>query len=291
MNKTLTLLFNILILSTLQGQSLSEKIAIDACKYLDSINDINILQDSIRGSITKSMTNVMMEASLEERKQITTVEGIRGTIKKAYDILPSYCYNVRRLVIENKKTKLYGLSSNFEANKYFDKGNEYLDSKKFKKAIKEFKSAIKLDPNFVYAIDHLAISYRRQEDYKSAVKYYKKSLEVFPEGNVALLNIAVCYSNLEDDENSIKNYAELKFLYPNDPEGYFGLAKMLSIKEDYENALDNLFIAHRIYLEADSEYQKDSQKLFEFISAKLEELGKSELIERKAKENNITIKE
>ena len=131
MNKTFILLFNLLIFSTLQGQTLSEKIAIDACKYLDSINDINILQDSIRGSITKSMTNVTMQGSIEERKQITTVEGIRGTIKKAYDILPSYCYNVRRLVIENKKTKFYGLSSNFEANNYFDRGNEYLESKKF----------------------------------------------------------------------------------------------------------------------------------------------------------------
>lgn len=291
MNKTLILLFNILIFSTLQGQTLPEKIAINACKYLDSISDINILQDSIKGSIAKSMGDVMMNGTLEERRQITTVEGIRGTIKEAYDILPSYCYNVRRLVIENKKTKFYGLSDNLEANKYFDKGNQYLESRNFKKAIKEFKSAVKFDPNFVYAIDHLAISYRRQEDYKSAVKYYKKSLEIFPEGNVALLNIAVCYSNLKDDEKSIKNYAELKFLYPNDPEGYFGLARMLLIKEDYENALDNLFIAHRIYIQTDSEYQKDSQKLFEFISAKLEKLGKSELIERKAKENNITIKE
>ena len=73
MNKTLTLLFNILIVFALQGQSLSEKIAIDACKYLDSINDINILQDSIKRSITKSMTNVMMEGSLEERKQYLLV--------------------------------------------------------------------------------------------------------------------------------------------------------------------------------------------------------------------------
>ena len=289
MKKTLALTLSLFVFAQLQSQTLSEKIATNACKYLDKITDINVLQDSIKGSIIKSMLETREESSLEEQKQMTTVEGIRGTMKQVFDILPSYCYNVRKLVIDNKRSMFYGLSANVKANKYFDKGNKYLESGNFKKAIKNFKSAIKIDPNFVYAIDHLAIAYRRQKNFKKAIKYYKKSLEVFPEGNLALLNIAVCYASLKDDENAIDNYQKLKFYYPNDPEGYFGLAKLLFIKKDYENALDNLFIAHRMYIEADSEYQKDSQKLFHYLAAELDKIGKSEMIERKAKENNITI--
>lgn len=285
------LIFNCLLLNIAIGQSLPEKIAINACEYLDSINNFKMLQDSIQPSITTAMVKVMVEGTLDERKQITTVEGMRGTIKAAFDILPSYCYNVRRLIIENKKISFYKMSDNQQANQHFDNGNNFMENNDYNNAIKEFKTALKYDCNFVYAIDHLAISYRRLENYKTAVKYYKQSLDIFPEGDVALLNIAVSYSYLKDDENSIRNYAQLKFLYPDNPEGYFGLAKMLFINGDYENALDNLFIAHRMYVESNSDYIKDSEQLISLMISKLKELDKMDLFDKKAKEYNITINE
>jgi tetratricopeptide (TPR) repeat protein len=284
-----TLILNIVLISILHGQTLSEKIAINACEYLDSIDNYNILKDSIQPSITAAMAKVMMEGTQEERKQIGTVEGIRGALKEAFDMLPRYCYNVRRLMIEDKKSQFYKRSDSQSANKHFDKGNDLMESGDYKNGIKEFKSAIKIDNNFVYAIDHLAISYRRMDNYKSAINYYKKSLEVFPEGDLALLNIAVSYSFLQDYINSIKSYEQLKFLYPDNPEGYFGLAKMLFVIEDYENALDNLFVAHRIYVDTNSDYAKDSEKLMGIMFSKLTELNKTDLIDRKAKEHNITI--
>lgn len=105
------------------------------------------------------------------------------------------------------------------------------------------------------------------------------------------MNIAVSYSFLEDDENSLKNYSQLKFLYPDDPEGYFGLAKIFFIKGDYENALDNLFIAHRIYVNTNSDYIKDSEQLMSLMFSKLKELNKMDLVNKKAKEHNVTINE
>ena len=285
------LILNILFVSILHGQTFSEKIAINACDYLDSLDNYSILQDSIQPSIIAAMSKVMMEGTQEERKQIGTVEGMRGTIKEAYDKLPYLCYNVRRLIVENKKSIYYKSSDLQSATKHFEKGNDYLENGDYKNAIKQFKSAIKVDNKFVYAIDHLAISYRRMDNYKTAIKYYKKSLEVFPEGDVALLNIAVLYAFLQDDNNSIKSYEQLKFFYPDNPEGYFGLAKMLFVTEDYENALDNLFIAHRIYTETESDYVTDSEQFMGIMIAKLTELNKKDLIDKKAKEYNITIEE
>ena len=283
------LIFNFAMATITRGQTLTEKIAQNACEYLDSIDNFQVLQDSIQPSITAAMAKVMMEGTPEERKLIGTVEGIRGTLKESFEILPSYCYNVRRLVIEDKKSRFYKRSDNQQANVHFDKGNDFMENGDYKNAIKEFKSAVKSDNNFVYAIDHLAISYRHLENYKTAIKYYKQSLDIFPEGDVALLNIAVSYSFLEDDENSIKNYSQLKFLYPDNPEGYFGLAKMYFIKGDYENALDNIFIAHRIYVNTNSNYVKDSKQLMSLMFSKLKELNKMDLIDKKAKEHNITI--
>jgi tetratricopeptide (TPR) repeat protein len=276
-------------ISSLQGQTLSEKIALIACERLDSIDNFKSLQDSIQPSITAAMATVMMKGTLDERKQIGTVEGIRGTLKEAFEILPRYCYNVRRLVIEDKRRIFYKESNNSKANTHYDKGNNYMEKGDFKNARKEFQSAIKLDEKFVYALDHLAISYRRQDDYKSAITYYKKSLDIFPEGDVALLNIAVCYSFLLDKENAMKYYDQMRYLYPKNPEGYYGAAKVLFINADYEKALENLFVSHRMYSESRSELTKDSQKLIELFYSKLKELNQLDLFDRKAQEYGITI--
>lgn len=282
-----TLLF--VSITSLQGQTLPEKIALLACERLDSIDNFKSLQDSIQPSIAAAMATVMMKGTQEERKQIGTVEGIRGTLKNAFEILPRHCYNVRRLMIEDRRKMFYKKSDNLKANIHFDKGNDYIEKEDFRSARKEFESAIKLDEKFVYAVDHLAISYRRQNNFKSAIAYYKKSLDIFPEGDVALLNIAVCYSLLLDKENTMKYYNQIKYLYPNNPEGYYGAAKFLFTNADYENALDNLFTSHRMYSESMSDLSDDSQKLIELFYSKLKELNRLDIFDRKAKQYGITI--
>lgn len=289
MRYLLIFIFNLFTASFLQGQSLAEKIALKACGHLDSIENFQILHDSIRPSLTAAMAIAHTEGTIEEKEILGNVEGIRGTFKTAYDLLPSYCYNVRRLILEDKTAKFYKTTDNHQANAHFEKGNAYMESGDYDNAIKEFKSAIKIDSQFIYALDHLAISYRRQEKFKTAIKYYEKSLKIFPEGYVALLNIAVAFSFLEDNTNSIKNYEQLKYLYPDDPEGYFGLAKMLLLAGDYDNALDNLFVAHRIYVESNSGYMEDSEQLMHIVYRQLKEENKLDLMKQKAAEHNVII--
>ena len=272
------------------GQSVVEKIALNACSHLDSVQNFDQLETSVKNSIAMSMAKIMQEGSLEERKQLmSTVENIRSLYTKSVEILPGLCYNVRRLMIEEKTNRFYRMSDNQLANDHYNSGNLLLESGDFKKAIKEFNAAIKLDKNFIYAIDNLAVSYRRQNDFKTATKYYEQSLEIFPEGNVALLNIAVAQLHLHNDDNALKYYEQLKFLYPNDPEGYFGTAKILLIRSEYENALDNLFSAHIRYVNMNSEYVKDSEQLIGALASKLKEIGRTDILDKKAKEYNIEI--
>lgn len=287
----LVLIFSVVSISFAQGQTLAEKIAIMACTYLDSINIYNVLLDSIESSIVSATTILILEGAPEETKVIGSVEGIRETLKAANEILPVHCDNVRRLIIKEKRRKFYKRSSSYAANKHYDKGNSLMEKGDYQDAIKEFKLAVKLDNNFVYAIDHIAVCYRRLGEYKTAIKYYNKSLDIFPEGDIAIMNIAATYSFIKDDNNSIKNYRLLKYLYPDNPEGYYGLAKMLSVNGDDEEALDNLFTAHKLYLESNSEYLKDSKLLMKYLISKLKSLNKMDLVEKKAKEYNIVINE
>ncbi|MDX1373400.1 MAG: tetratricopeptide repeat protein, partial [Nitrososphaeraceae archaeon] len=260
-----------------QDLSIEEKIVIKACSYLDSIDNYSVLQDSLQGSITTAMATVMSSGTDDERKLLSNVLTIRTLLKNAVEELPLYCPNVRRLIIEHKTEKFYKRSNISQANEHFDIGNEFMKNGKFKNAVKEFKKAIKIDPNFVYAIDHLAISYRQQNKYKKAVKVYKESLEIFPEANIALMNLAVCYSLLNEEEKAIKCYEDLKYYHPNNPEGYFGLAKLSFLKKEYEKALDNIFIAHKLYVASNSEYLTDSKKLISYLYSQLSKEDKLEL--------------
>jgi tetratricopeptide (TPR) repeat protein len=285
------IILGLIITSSLKAQTFSEKVAIKACDCLDSLETYKQLEDSLRNCTSKAMALVMIESSPEEKKILNTVQGITGVFQEVNEILPSYCYNVRRLMIVEKKKQFYDLSSIPEANEHYLKGNDFMDNGDFTNSISEFQNAIKIDNRFVYAYDHLAISYRRQENYKKAIKYYKKSLEIFPEGDVALLNIAVSYSFLKDYQNSLKYYNDLIFLYQDNPEGYFGAGKIQYVISDYENALENVFNAHRMYLDTNSDYLQDSEKLISIMYADLKDKGKINLFLEKAKKYNITIDE
>lgn len=285
------IILGLIITSSINAQSFSEKVAIKACVCLDSLESFKQLEDSLRNCTSNAMALVMIESSPEEKKILNTVQGITGVFQEVNEILPSYCYNVRRLMIVEKKKQFYDLSSIPVANEHYLKGNEFMDNGDYAKSISEFQKAIKIDNRFVYAYDHLAISYRRQENYKKAIKYYKKSLEIFPEGDVALLNIAVSYSFLKDYENCLKFYNELIFLYQDNPEGYFGAGKIQYVLSDYENALENVFNAHRMYIDTNSDYIQDSEKLISIMYSDLKEKGKIDLFLEKAEKYNITIDE
>ena len=273
----------------IHAQTFSEKVAIESCNCLDSLETFKQLEDNINNCITKAMVLVSDMISSKEMEFMNTVEGIQGVYREVNEILPSYCYNVRRLIIEEREREFYKDSSFPTANNHYDKGNEFMDDGNYAEAAKEFKKAIKIDNKFVYAYDHLAISYRRQDKYKEAIKYYQKSLNIFPEGNLALLNIAVAYSYLKDYNNSLKYYNSLIFLHQKSPEGYFGAGRMLFIMGDYEAALDNIFIAHLMYIETDSDYVKDSEQMIGIMYSELKGQGKVDLFFEKAKKYNINI--
>lgn len=291
MKRITIMIFGLIMTTVLYSQSLSEKVAVNACKCLELIDTYKQLEDSLKNCTTKAMALVMREGTPDEKEAFNSFVVITETFKKVNEILPTYCYNVRRLMIVEKKKIFYKRSLNSNANEHFDKGNQYMENSDYKNAIKEFNKAVKFDNNFIYAIDNLAVSYRKQENYKKSIKNYKKSLDIFPEGDVALLNIAVVYSFLKDNDNSLKYYKELIYLYQDDPEGYFGMAKILFLKSDYEKSLENLFIAHRIYSNTNSKYLKDSEQLINMMHSKMKEINKLDLFKARAEKYNIIINE
>ncbi|MEP4534668.1 MAG: tetratricopeptide repeat protein [Cyclobacteriaceae bacterium] len=265
------------------SQSSADVIADGAC---DCIEIANI--DKIDSCITNSMTKfIMANKGSDDAKFIGTVEGIRKAMSDSYNLLQQNCESFRQKLIEARTQYFYKESESIDANNHYSAGIQMHQNKEYKSAIKEYKKALKVDPNYVFALDNLAVCYRLLESYDKAIEYYKKSLSIFPEGNFALQNIAAVYGFKNDSKTAIEYYNKLINIYPNDPEGYYGVATEALIIEDFELACETAMISLILYKNSLSSHTVDSEKLLSLIYAKLQQSGQTDIFDNKAKELNI----
>ena len=98
-------ILGLILTMSLNAQTLSEKIALKTCECLDTLNTIKQIEDSLRTCTSRAMAQVMVASTHEEKSILSTVEGIKGVFQEVNDLIPSYCYNVRRIIIEEKNNQ------------------------------------------------------------------------------------------------------------------------------------------------------------------------------------------
>jgi tetratricopeptide (TPR) repeat protein len=288
MKKIILFLIIGLNLTNSYSQSLEEKIAIKACECLKSKKEVN--DDVYRECISTSMSNVVLSSkNQKDREAMNTVEGIQNMFKKVHEIMPKTCKSEVQKESDKITNEHYSYSKNESAKNSYIVAKDAMENKNYKVAIEGFQIALKQDNQFVLAYDDIAMCYRQLNDYDNAIKNYEKSLKIYPEGDFALVNIAVVYSLKSDIKNAVKYYEMLIKYQPNNPEGYFGAGQNYFTLNDYEKALDNIFIAHRIYTEENSDYAKDTEQVIGMMYQKLKTENKEELFKKIAKKNNIEI--
>lgn len=285
-NFVLFLTFNSFL--ALNAQNVEEKIAAKACECLEKSSKIT--EDVFRDCLTKPMGELILtDKDPKVRESINTVEGIQGMILRVQGIISKKCPNLVPEAIENKDNIFYSESKDKNAQNSYIIAKDFMRQNNYKMAVESFQLALKSDPNFVLALDDIAVSYRQLNDYDNAIKYYKKSLEIYPEGNFALMNIGVVYTLKSDFKTAIGYYEKLIQYHPDNAEGYFGAGKNYFMLKDDEKALDNIFIAHIIYTNENSEYAKDSEQLLGAIYQKMKSENKEDLFKKIAEKNNVKI--
>ncbi|QGK76346.1 lipopolysaccharide assembly protein LapB [Flavobacterium sp. SLB02] len=282
------LLFITLSFFNAKSQTLEEKIAAKACTCLEKGKEVN--EEIYRNCLTNSMAEVVLkDKDAKSREGISTVEGIKSLLQKSDETISKTCSKFLPKAPENKADIYYNDSKNKEAQNSYTVAKDFMLAKNYKLAIEGLQIALKQDPNFVLALDDIAVCYRQLEDYDNAIKYYKKSLDIYPEGEYALMNIGVVYSLKSDYKTAIDYYERLIKYQPNNAEGYFGAGKnYLQINND-EKALNDIFIAHRIYSADKSEYTKDTEMIMGAIYQKMVKENKESIFKKIAAENNIVI--
>lgn len=286
--KKIFLLLTIASFFNVNSQTLEEKIATKTCSCLQKSKDIT--ETFYRDCLTNSMTEVIMtDKDAKVREGINTVEGIKNLLQKSDEAVSKTCPQVLPKAPESKAAVFYGDSKNKGAQSLYNLAKDLMRDKNYKLAIDGFQLSLKEDPDFVLALDDIAVCYRQMEDYDNAIKYYKKSLAVYPEGEYALMNIGVVYTLKSEYKTAIEYYEKLIKYQPNNAEGYFGVGKNYMALNEDEKALDPIFKAHRIYTIDKSEYTKDTETLMGAIYQKMKKENKEEIFRKIAAENNINI--
>lgn len=270
------------------SQTLEEKIAKKACTCLQESKELN--EEIYRNCLTNSMAEVVLnDKDAKVREGINTVEGIKSLLQKSDEVIGKTCPQFSPKATESKSDIYYSDSKIKAAQNAYTIAKDLMRDKKYKLAIESLQIALKQDPNFVLALDDIAVCYRQLEDYDNAIKYYKKSLEIYPEGEYALMNIGVVYTLKSDFKTAIDYYEKLIKYQPENAEGYFGAGKNYLALNNDEKALSAIFIAHKIYTADKSEYTKDTEMLMGAIYQKMVKENKEELFKKIAAENNVVI--
>ncbi|PWT87492.1 MAG: hypothetical protein C5B54_12265 [Acidobacteria bacterium] len=99
-----------------------------------------------------------------------------------------------------------------------------LQQKKYDSAQAELTNAIKMDRLNVTAYDRLGDLLRYQGKFDQAILNYEKAIEINPDYIYALNGLGMSYVGLKDDTNAVKYFQEAIKRAPQNPIGYFNIA-------------------------------------------------------------------
>lgn len=291
----------------LNSKALLSDAANKSCACIDSISTTNKnAKDNaleIKKCIDKQViiyqsTSKLMEALLSiENTNSKKVSINVNTNSKEYQQyyfeiekqLMDSCAAIKSVVGANDKENEKSVSNNIEAKEEYSKGNKFLEKEDYAKALPFYERAVKIDPEFAFAWDNIGVCYRRLGDYDKALDAYEKSLKIDPKGMLPLQNIPVVYIYQKKYKKAIKAYENLAEIDEKNPEIYYGIGIIYyqNLNEN-EKSLDYLCKAYKLYIEQNSPYRTDAEKIINMLYKAMKEEGKEKEFNKILEDNNIS---
>jgi len=99
-----------------------------------------------------------------------------------------------------------------EADTHFDKGTELLNNSQYDEAIKEYSTAMKIDPSYTYLCYYqIALCYECKENFDEAIKYYTDSMNYASSGEEKAnshLGLGYAYFGKGDYDRAIQEFGK-----------------------------------------------------------------------------------
>ena len=123
---------------------------------------------------------------------------------------------------------------------YYKRGNDKYDAEDYKGALKDYKKAIKINPQYSDAFNNRGNVKLDLKLYKEAIKDYTKAIEFFPQYGDAYYNRGLAKENLKDFKGAIKDYTKAIEFFPKGEDAgdaYHGRGYAKEMLKDFEGAI------------------------------------------------------
>ncbi|MFQ5454579.1 MAG: tetratricopeptide repeat protein [Nitrospirota bacterium] len=105
-------------------------------------------------------------------------------------------------------------------------------------AVKEYKMAIEIDPDYTTAHNNLAQIYEETEETEPAIEQYIEVIRSDPSKIKAYINLAMLYEKKEDINMAVKVYKLLKERYKDNIYSYIELGRIYTDQKKWDMAID-----------------------------------------------------
>lgn len=136
---------------------------------------------------------------------------------------------------------------NLKANNHLNKANKYYQDEKYAKAVKEYETALELNPGLTKIYFHVGTAYAslyrpgrgtdRNEMYgQKAVEYLQKAKDADPENEQIYLALGDVFDKMENAEEAEKYYLRIMENDPENPKSFYILADFYSKYNEEDKA-------------------------------------------------------
>lgn len=289
--------------------TITREFADKACQCIDSIvvfgrkktevtDAINVCIDKeVEAYILLKQLSAAAKLTLDENQKSQNINIYINNDKESQSYKEGYyelervlmkdCESLKEKIGAHDQLRINSMSTNEEALSLYGKGMKAYEAGQFEKSVKLFKEALDIDPKFAFAWDNLGLSYRNLGKFDEALAAYQKSLEVDPYGTMPLQNIAVVYEYKEEYDKAIEAYQRLAEIDADNPEIHYGIGRIYALKNELEKGLHEMCIAYNLYIELNSPYRTDAEKVISYIYGLMVKQGNEELFHQILKEHHI----
>ena len=119
---------------------------------------------------------------------------------------------------------------------HYSLGHAYQTRKQVDKAIKEYKTALKIQPDYFDAHVNLGRAYVEQNNYSEAVYEYRKALELKQDRAILHYNMGIVYDKMREDKKALLHFKKALELQPDYHEVYSALGGFFITRQDTKGA-------------------------------------------------------
>jgi tetratricopeptide (TPR) repeat protein len=121
----------------------------------------------------------------------------------------------------------------------FSVAYSYLNTRRYKLAIKYLSLALEINPDNLSVVQELALVYEKTDELEKSIEYYKKYLELDPFAEHIWFSLGMVYSTREENDLAIDAYDYAIAICPDYISAYFSKANTLINIKNYKEALES----------------------------------------------------